>query len=417
MQETARLQQNLANQLKKNDSLHSSRVEEAFLAVPRHHFVPNVPLERVYRDEALITKYDANHIGISSSSQPAIMAIMLEQLDLREGQRVLEIGTGTGFNAALIAHIVGEMGHVVTLDIDEDIVQNAHAHLHAAGFDQVQVICADGAYGFADAAPYDRIILTVGAADIAPAWLEQLKLGGILVLPLSMRGHQESIAFRRVNQHLESVSIRGCGFMPMRGTLADARRQISLGREPGLQIEVEDASGIEAEKIYEWLNHSHHFVSAEIKVTPREVFGGLSFWLALHEDGFFKISAMGAWVERNIVPPLFWWCNGENKSYSTIGVLDVSSVCVLTRPQAKIQDGDDCLASPPFELFVRTFGLDDSLRQHIIEQIHAWDNAGRPSARELRIKAYLSANEFIARQNEIAIDKKFAHLVLDWENK
>src|SRR5581483_5459570 len=115
------------------------------------------------------------------------MAIMLEQLQLKPGLRVLEIGAGTGYNAALMAHIVGETGQVITIDIDEDIVYNARLHLVTAGFERVQVICADGGAGYAHAAPYDRIILTVGASDITPAWRDQMKPNGRLLLPLTLR--------------------------------------------------------------------------------------------------------------------------------------------------------------------------------------------------------------------------------------
>ena len=146
----------------------SSPVAAAFRQVRRHHFLPHLPLEDVYQDQAIPTKFDENRQPISSSSQPAIMAIMLEQLALQPGHNVLEIGAGTGYNAALIAHIVGSKGHVTTVDIDPDLVDTARTNLAAAGFDQVQVVCADGMRGFAANAPYDRIILTVAGWDIPP---------------------------------------------------------------------------------------------------------------------------------------------------------------------------------------------------------------------------------------------------------
>src|SRR5207245_8982442 len=103
----------------------SPGVEGAFRAVPRHLFVPGVDPTEVYADRAIQTKRAPNGRGISSSSQPSIMAIMLEQLGLAPGMRVLEIGAGTGYNAALLAHLVGEQGHVTTVDIDPDPVEVA----------------------------------------------------------------------------------------------------------------------------------------------------------------------------------------------------------------------------------------------------------------------------------------------------
>lgn len=170
--------------------------------------MPGVPLDEVYRDQAIPTKH-LNGLAISSSSQPAIMAIMLDQLDVQPGHGVLEIGAGTGYNAALMAHIVGDGGEVVTIDIDEDIVEAARAHLAAAGFPQVRVVCGDGAFGFPAAAPFDRIVLTVAAVDISPAWREQSKPDGRLLLPLRIGGilTQKSVLFEQADDHLASASV------------------------------------------------------------------------------------------------------------------------------------------------------------------------------------------------------------------
>jgi protein-L-isoaspartate(D-aspartate) O-methyltransferase len=148
----------------------SERVAAAFRVVPRHVFVPGIEPERAYRDEAFPIKYDRGGRPVSSSSQPAIMARMLDQLDVQPGHRVLEIGTGSGYNAALLAHVVGETGAVVSVDIDADIAADARERLAACGVSQVTVGCGDGGLGWSEHAPYDRIIATVGAWDISPAW-------------------------------------------------------------------------------------------------------------------------------------------------------------------------------------------------------------------------------------------------------
>ena len=163
------------------------RVEAAFRAVPRHLFLPSLAPEEAYRNVAIPTKF-VDGEAVSSSSQPEIMATMLEQLGLEPGHRVLELGAGTGYNAALMAHLVGDSGAVTTIDLDEDVVDGARAHLASAGFDRVRVALGDGALGYPDAAPFDRIILTVGAWDISPAWREQLRRDGRLVLPLAVAG-------------------------------------------------------------------------------------------------------------------------------------------------------------------------------------------------------------------------------------
>ena len=123
------LNQALVDELKSMGCIQTPRVEAAFQAVLRHQFIPDTRLEEVYSNRVILTKKDQSGQWISSSSEPAIMAIMLEQLDLEPGQKVLEIGAGTGYNAALMAHIVGETGQVVTIDIDDDLVEAAQAHL------------------------------------------------------------------------------------------------------------------------------------------------------------------------------------------------------------------------------------------------------------------------------------------------
>ncbi len=152
------LRETLIDELKAKSHLVSPPVEAAFRAVSRHLFVPGVSLAEAYADYSIPTKRLDDQV-VSSSSQPAIM---LEQLGLEPGHKVLEIGAGTGYNAALMAQLVGETGKVITMDIDQDIVDSAREHLAAAGFDRVQVVCADGGHGYAEAGPFDRIILTVG---------------------------------------------------------------------------------------------------------------------------------------------------------------------------------------------------------------------------------------------------------------
>ena len=197
-----------------------SRWREALLTVPRHLFVPEVGMAEAYRDDAIVTKRNADGVPVSSSSQPTIMALMLDQLGLAPGHRVLEIGAGTGYNAALLAELVGPAGEVVSLDIAPDVVERARKSLSTAGYGRVDVVCADGAHGHAERAPYDRIIATVGVWDLAPAWLDQLAPGGRIVVPLDLHGAQVSVALERDGGGWVGRSLVPCGFMQLRGELA-----------------------------------------------------------------------------------------------------------------------------------------------------------------------------------------------------
>src|SRR5258708_24451756 len=184
----------LARELRQRGRALSRSVAEAFARVPRHVFVPEVGPAAAYRDEALVIKCGPDGMPVSSSSQPAMMAIMLDQLGLEPGHRVLEIGTGSGYNAAVMSAVVGPQGQVISIDIDPELVARAQASLAAVGYDRVTLLCADGGYGDPADAPFDRIIVTAGAWDIAPAWLEQVAAGGLPVLPLSVRGIQLAVA-------------------------------------------------------------------------------------------------------------------------------------------------------------------------------------------------------------------------------
>lgn len=164
------LRDQLVDRLSNAGRLCTEQVADAFRTVPRHLFLPGVEPGKSYADEAIPTKWQPDGRAISSSSQPAVTAVMLEQLCVEAGQRVLEIGAGTGYNAALLSHLVGEAGAVTTVDIDEDLVEQASRHLAAVGLARVKVVCADGADGWAESAPYDRIILTVGGSSVS-SWL------------------------------------------------------------------------------------------------------------------------------------------------------------------------------------------------------------------------------------------------------
>ena len=123
----------------------------------------------------------------------------------RPGDQVLEIGSG-GYNAALMRELTGPKGSVTTVDIDPEVTARARALLDQAGYDDVLVVRADGEYGVPGQAPYDRIVVTVTAWDIPLAWIDQLRPGGRIVVPLRVRGQTRAIAFDRVDGHLDSRS-------------------------------------------------------------------------------------------------------------------------------------------------------------------------------------------------------------------
>ncbi|MFI8985307.1 methyltransferase domain-containing protein [Streptomyces antimycoticus] len=139
-------------------------------------------LAGAYADAPLATRVRDGEL-ITSSSQPSLMARMLQALQVRDGDRVLEIGAGTGYNAALLAHRLGDT-HVTTLDLDPEITEAARNHLAAAGF-RPAVVTGDGARGCPRHAPYDRIIATCAVASIPSAWIGQCRPGALILTPLA----------------------------------------------------------------------------------------------------------------------------------------------------------------------------------------------------------------------------------------
>ena len=413
------LNEALVDDLKTGKCFQTPNVEAAFRSVLRHHFLPGRPLEEVYSDRAISAKQNEQGQWLSSSSQPAIMAIMLEQLGLEPGHKVLEIGAGTGYNAALMANIVGETGRVVTVDIDEDLVEAARAHLRAAGFEQVEVVCADGGYGVPELAPFDRIILTVGAPDITPAWWEQLKPEGRIVLPLVLKGSMKSVAFEKVDDHLASLSVQDCGFIQLRGDFAaTSSKEVQVGPDPGLYLETLDASPIESDAVYALLTGTSRdwAVNVEIMVWDAVV-GNLWTWLALHEPRMCKLVAKGDMVERDLVPHLAG-IDAKQKSTITGVKLGETGLIALMRPPdepMRLLPPEKLFASDaPFALYLRQFGPEDALAQHLVRQIQAWDAAGRPSFDRMHIHAYPKDSTYVPAAGEIVLEKQWTKLIIEW---
>lgn len=195
VEERAReLRLRLAAELEERGSLVAAW-RKPFEEVPRHAFVPEVwagpdrlvtaddPewLELVYADDVLVTQLTEG-VATSSSTAPGLMAAMLGALDVQEGHRVLEVATGTGYNAALLAAFVGA-GNVTSVEVDPRLARLAAERLRGAGY-PVTVVAGDGRAGHPAGAPYDRLIATCGLPAVPRDWIAQVRPGGIIVCPI-----------------------------------------------------------------------------------------------------------------------------------------------------------------------------------------------------------------------------------------
>ncbi|WP_454857620.1 methyltransferase, FxLD system [Promicromonospora soli] len=274
-------------------------VADAMTVVPRHIFVPGAPLSEAYGLGAVVTHRDTQGVPTSSASAPGTVVGMLEQAQVRPGQRVLEVGAGTGYNAALLAHLVGPSGSVTTIEYDPEVAEAARAHLAAHGADRVRVVTGDGTLGAAEDGPFDRILVTAGAWDVAAAWVEQLAPDGRVVLPLRLRGLTRVVAFEHTGTGLRSVSVVEDGFIPMKGIGAMPEKNVPLGPGPDLTLRIDDAQpvdralleALDREPTLEWTD-----VVAPWAWTPAQ-----DFWLATL-PGFCRVFVNAEAVAAGRIP-------------------------------------------------------------------------------------------------------------------
>jgi protein-L-isoaspartate(D-aspartate) O-methyltransferase len=368
----------LVDELRAKGSVRSAAVEAAMRTVPRHVFLPGVPLERAYANDAVVTKSASDGSSLSLASQPGVVAMMLEQLEVRAGDRVLEIGAGTGYNAALLACLAGAGGRVTTVDLDEDITDAARRNLAAAGYERVRVVCGDGEFGAEDDAPFDRLTATVSAWDLPPSWLDQLSGNGRIVVPLRLRGLIRSVAFERVGGHLVSRSVEPVGFVPMRGVGAYAEQLVHLDQDGNVTLKIDGSMPADADALRSAADEPAVLSWTSAMLGAEESFCPLDLWLA-GIDGFCRISARwqpaGTGLVRLALP------------IGTDALVRHGSFAYLTVRKADPGERPG-QGTSRYELGAAGYGLDGSmLAADLAGQVQEWDR-NRRGGPGPRIDAY-----------------------------
>ncbi|MFJ6214508.1 methyltransferase, FxLD system [Streptomyces sp. NPDC092296] len=300
--EATRLRNNVVDTLRAEGWITSSEVEAVMRAVPRHEFAPEATLEKAYEPyAAVITKTDEHGVQLSSVSAPQIQALMLEQARVRPGMRVLEIGSG-GLNAAYLAELVGEVGEVTTVDIDPVVSDRARRLLDEHGYSRVTVVTADAAEPIAGLGQVDVVLVTAGAWDIPPAWIDQLGPGGRLVVPLRMRGLTRSIAFTCVGHHLESESAKICGFVPMQGSAAHNEELLLIAGTPEIGLRFDDGLPSDPSLLDNAVTTPRFEVWTGVTIGVSELLDTLQMHLAITLPGFC-IMVVDPDLDSGIVAP------------------------------------------------------------------------------------------------------------------
>lgn len=290
----------MVEELQDLGSVRSESVERAFRAVPRHLFSPEAsPMEAYGVNRSVTVKRREDGTALSTLSAASLQADMLEQAEVAPGMRVLEIGSG-GVNAALLAELVGPTGQVVTVDIDPEVTGLAQRGLADAGYEQqVTVACSDAEHGVPHG-PFDRVLVTFGAWDIPPTWVEQLAADGKLIVPLRLGGVTRSLALERDGARLVSRSAHPCGFVLSQGEGGHDEHVVLVDADVGLRFDDEpgelDADGLRAamagERVERW---------SGITIGEAEQIDDMTLWLVTQLPRFGMLTARQAAVDRGLV--------------------------------------------------------------------------------------------------------------------
>lgn len=394
-QDEAALRAALVDQIMTWQSL-SDSVAEAMRTVPRHVFVPQVSMEEAYTDDSVVTRRDAEGVATSSASSPWLVGLMADQLQVSPGMKVLEIGGGTGYNAALMSHLVGPDGHVTSVEITPDVADDARQALASAGISNVEVICADGEFGHAPNAPYDRIIVTAGAWEIPTAWADQLASDGILVVPLRMKGLTRSVAFTRDGDVWRSSSAYNCGFMPVSGAGEMAERNIRLGED--LTIRIDDGWDVDAAALKAAAAGSGAIAWTGIVIdSPLDL---LDFYLA-DMDGFCRVLAKSSITDRGMAEPLNGW--------GSMGVATAEALAYLTKRASTVNKN-------LFELGACAYGpAAQTVLEELTGRIDRWMTA-RDTTSGIRVDV-CPAGKGETADALMVVDKRHSRVVVRPETK
>jgi protein-L-isoaspartate(D-aspartate) O-methyltransferase len=351
--------QDLVGILSSRGDITDTRIHEAFAAVPRHLFLPGVPLEQVYSDQSIVVCTDTSD-GVWETTMPSMIAHLLQMLDVKPGHNVLEIGTGTGYGTALLRHLVGDEGKLTSLELQRNVARRAEDTLMRAGMNNICVVNVDGAYGYAPRAAYDRIAVTVGIWDMPRAWVRQLKPRGVIVAPMWLDGLQVTARFEvQPDGRLTCDRVVPSAFSYIRGTAAGPQVRKRVG-STGLMILADGVDQIDTAALSVLLATDYEDNHLSSALNTHECWYGFLPYLMINEpaDAVFTL--------YTVTP--------GRQAFGIEG----EGFAVFTAASA---------AFVPYygEGFVHCFAGADAFLE-IETHLDRWREAGRPTIRDLRLE-------------------------------
>ena len=406
----AGLRQQLVSDLRRRGIIKSGLVTDAFATVPRHLFAPHAPPEEAYENKVIPLKEEANRLT-SSLSQPEMMAIMLETLDLQPGMSVLEIGTGSGYNAALMRQIVGPQGQVVTVDIEADLIEQARLNLTNAGVTDVHVAAGDGALGFNRFAPYDRIIATVAVPDITAHWWNQLAPEGRIAIPLILVGNQQIFTtLDRRGEELVSNHVSPTAFIRLRGAYqANGLKRTPVGDGNAVFVRYAQAPSVSPEALHQQLTGEQRTHQLQVKVSLAEL-ASLVPWLYLHQPNILHLIAREP--AGPFVPPLL-----PERAPNVKGTLLLAGPTGSAALAGRTGVGDRLLRSSDsrrLTLQIQQFGPDIDSARRLAGLVNAWSQQGKPGLDKMRLRAVKQGSGLSGPAGSLTLDKTDTRFFIFW---
>lgn len=400
--EAVRLRERMAESVIAKGWAPSPRVQAALHEVPRHRFVPEAPLATAYHDDlAVVTVREPSETAVSSVSAAWLQADMIEQLQLGPGMTVLEVGSG-GYNAELLAHVVGERARVVTVDLDPYVVQRTQRLCMEAGSGRVTAVLGDGGLGAPEHVPaggFDGVMITHNTSDIAPVWRDQLREGARLVVPLEMGGYTRSLTLVRRGDTLVAEHWTYCGFVRDRGAAARTVPAVQLA-DGGVTLRWEDGTPGDTAGLDEALRGPRHERPTGLVVRGAFNFETLQVYAATTLAGFCRLSAPKG-------SPLV-------AQQDAAAILADGSLAYLTYRKVKdAPESDDRMT----EFFIHAYGpAAEAVAERFAQCVRVWD-------REVRESGYppMTVHPAATPDDQLppgdVLDKPSARLVFQWPGR